>query len=166
MFVPPKYLTIKDEIYDRLNEIDIYEYYLNKRINKIPFTCLSPLRKENHNSFGLYYKNSNILWKDFVLNTGGDIFNLVSYMYGLNYYEAQKKITNDLILNRHINLGERKIYAFDYKEKISSIDLIFLYHPINNIPNSFYDYWNKYKVIDKNILEKNNVRCVKYVYLN
>ncbi len=158
MYVPNQKSLI-DEI-DELGHINIYSYYIGKKIISLPISFKSPLRKDEHPSFGLFMKNNKVLWKDFTLNKGGDVYKFVQELYGLNFYQAIRKIRKDLILNTpdksftNIKLVEtnRKVYLQPYYFK--------------NPPQSYYDYWDKYKVITKDILYKNNVQAIKYAFMN
>lgn len=164
MFTP--YIDIQDEILERLDELDIYQYYLNKSIRRVPFKCNSPFREEQHPSFGLFYNNSRILWRDFTLQETGNVFSFIMKMYGINYYEALHKIKTEMIENKITSNIETKRYNVIKENTESSIDLLFYYFKDNEIPNSYWKYWNNYKVITKEILQKNHVKCPKYVYLN
>lgn len=166
MFVKPKYKNIKEEILHKIDVIDIYSFYLKKNIKQIPFKCKSPLRTEQNPSFSLYIYNNTIFWKDFTLGVSGDVFKLISKMFDINYNESVYKIYQEMIKNNFL-LNERKIYNVHKSIKISnsSIEITpFIFK--NKIPQSYFDYWEQYKVITKNILKKNNVFAVKYVMLN
>lgn len=160
MFSPTK--STKSIIEDELNEIDIYSYYIGKNITAIPIAFSSPLRKDDTPSFGLYMANNKIRWKDFTLNKTGDIYSLVQELFGLNFYKALDKIKNDLVdtkdvsFNKNIKIIQtnRELYLQPY------------YYIDESIPQSYYDYWNQYKVITIPILKKNNVQCVKYAFIN
>ena len=166
MFIPPKYINLSEYILDNINEIDIYQYYLNKKIKHIPFKSQSPFHKDEHPSFSLFSKDNHILWKDFTLGTTGNVFTFIMKLYNLNYFDSLKKINEDLIIKQISNIIiKQKCNTIKNIEK-SKIDLVFYYFKDKEIPKSYWNYWNKYKVITKEILDKNNVRCPKYVYLN
>lgn len=155
------YQKTKKEIIDEtLNVIDIYSYYIGINIKRLPISMKSPLRGETRSSFGIFNKGKNILWKDFTLNIGGDIYTLISKMYGLTFNESIDKIYNDLVLNKQ---------TFNNINIVNSNRIIFLqpyYYIEENIPESYWNFWKRYKVITKDILNKNAVQCVKYLYIN
>ena len=168
MFKKPKYRNKYEEILEKLDTIDIYSFYLRVNIRKIPFKIKSPLRKqENNPSFNLYFYNNTILWKDFTLNESGNVYTLVSKMYNLSYNEAINKIYNDMILQNFVNTN-RQIYGVNktiLTNNQSKVELTpYLFNKF--IPKSYWDYWKQYKVITKDILNKNRVNAVKYVYYN
>lgn len=155
--------SLKEEIEDTITDIDIYSFYINKNITRLPIAFNSPLRKDKHASFGLTLsRNNKVRWKDFTLNEGGDVYSFVQRLFGLSFYEALLKIKNDIINSKNVK--------FDKNIKVlnntSSIYLQPYYYKEDSVPKSFYDYWNRYKIITKNILAANHVKAVKYLFKN
>lgn len=87
-------ITITKKDIAHIPEINILQYYLN--IDKIPCVILSPLRKENTPSFGLYSTDGNsIFYKDFATGDKGDIIKLLSKIWLTSYKEAIIRIYNE-----------------------------------------------------------------------
>lgn len=160
MFIPQ--ISLKEELDKKLNHIDIYSFYLNKKITKLPISFNSPLRKDDNPSFGLFVKNNKVLWKDFTLNEGGDVYKLIQKLYGLNFYKVLIKIKKDLIDNKQVKTQNN----ISLIENIRNIYIQPYFYKPDNIPQSYYDYWNQYKVITPKILINNNVKAIKYAFIN
>lgn len=171
MFKKPNFISDKDEIESKLSSLDIYQHYIDNKITKIPFKTISPFRKEEKNpSFSLYKsKNNKILWKDFTLNESGDVYSFVMKLHGISFAKAIMLI-KDNILNHNGDILLSKQYKTDKNnisiQKDSNVLITPHYYNEEDIPLSYYNYWDKYKVINKNILDKNKVSCAKYIYFN
>lgn len=81
--------------FGNLSEADIAAYYLN--IKAIPCLISSPLRQDKKPSFALYSPNgTEINYMDFSNREGGTIWTLLMKMWNCDYYEAKRKVFNDL----------------------------------------------------------------------
>lgn len=90
-------LLNRDNILKYISEYDVYNYYIpGIRLGK---AYLSPLRKENNPSFGIFYtSNGKLLWKDHKIGSG-DCFKLVALIENLSYYGAMDFINRLFDLN-------------------------------------------------------------------
>ena len=53
----------KEELFNKVNELDLLQYYLN--ITELPCVIHSPLREDKNPSFGLYiYSNNRVGYRD------------------------------------------------------------------------------------------------------
>ena len=89
-----------EDLLSKTNEIEIAHYYLG--ITEIPCVINSPLRKDNKPSFGLHSKDGNrIKYTDFATGEKGDLFDLLSQMWGIPFEKVLVKVYNDLITNNN-----------------------------------------------------------------
>ena len=121
MFKKPKYFNTKEEIEDKLTDIDIYQYYIGANIKQIPFKCKSPLRDEEHPSFSLFSANGKILWKDFALKESGDVYKFVMKLFNIPFSKALLKIKKDII-DRDIMYMKKEIYNIKNERQVKIID--------------------------------------------
>lgn len=85
----------KEDILSKTAEADILSYYLG--ITEIPTIINSPLRVDKRPSFGLYsFNGERIYYIDFSTKDKGNIYNLLSQMWGCSYKEALLKINKDI----------------------------------------------------------------------
>jgi DNA primase len=97
-----------DRIQNTLNEIEIYNYYTNKKmaLNK-PMN--SPLRSDNNPSFSLFRaKNGTILYKDFSTGESGNVIKFVKVYLNLTYGEALNRIWTDLVTRNNGTFKRKK----------------------------------------------------------
>ena len=89
-----------ESIKNKYTDAQLVAYYLN--INSIPCVINSPLRRDKHPSFGLYSTDGKrINWVDLATSEKGDIFNLLSKLWGVTLAEVIFKIDADF---SHFNL--------------------------------------------------------------
>lgn len=82
-------------ILDKVSELDIVAHYL--QVSHVPCVINSPLRVDNHPSFGLWTKDGiKICYTDFATKEKGDIYNIFSKLWGISYSEVIYKIYSDL----------------------------------------------------------------------
>jgi hypothetical protein len=87
-------LLFKD-ILDVVSEEALIEYYTG--INQIPCVTNSPLRKDNHPSFGLIYLDNGIYYKDFTTGDRGFTADLLKAKLNINSLnELRDRVLKDL----------------------------------------------------------------------
>lgn len=113
-----------NDILSKVSEFDIVHHYFG--VNNIPCIISSPLRKDNHPSFGFYSLDGNkIHWKDLANKDGGGIFDLLGKYWGESYNNVLAHVWEDLPNITNINscskLKERRIISSSAYNK--NIDL-------------------------------------------
>lgn len=84
-----------DFILNNVGEFNILSHYLG--ISHIPCLIPSPLRIDNHPSFGLWSKDGvKIKFTDFATGDNGDMFDLLGRMWNTDYQGVLSKIQEDL----------------------------------------------------------------------
>jgi hypothetical protein len=87
-------ITLK-KILEVVSEFDILYHYFG--INSLPKLIKSPLRPDNHPSFGIYSPGGNkVYWTDLANRDKGGIFDLLMRYWGMSYNEVLTKIWEDL----------------------------------------------------------------------
>lgn len=90
-----------DEILNRVSEEDILAHYFN--VTTIPCVIKSPLRKDNHPSFAVYYtRGGNIAFKDFATQQGGGVIDLLQVYYHESFKDVLTRLYNDFKHHRPI----------------------------------------------------------------
>lgn len=114
-----------DYILNSVGEFDILSHYLN--ISHIPCVICSPLRVDNHPSFGLWSKDGkSINFVDFANKDSGDIYDLLGKMWNTDYQGVLLKIQNDLpnIQQKEFNLvATTSVKQSNKKTYHSDVDL-------------------------------------------
>lgn len=89
-----------------LREADIAAYYLG--VKSIPCLIASPLRQDRNPSFSLFSNDGKqVGFIDFSTREHGSIIDLLTRLWNCTYYEAKKKIANDLgDIKLGINIGK------------------------------------------------------------
>ena len=90
-----KHTISLEDIMMRVSEFDILQYYFN--VSVLPTVIQSPLRKDNHPSFGLYTKDGiRVKYVDFATKESGGLLDLLMKYWGENYSSTLDRIWEDL----------------------------------------------------------------------
>ena len=113
-----------EEILSKVSELDILNYYFG--VDKIPTIISSPLRPDNHPSFGFYsIDGQKIHWTDLATKDRGGTFDLLGKYWGESYNDVLAHVWEDLPkitkTNGYSALGKPKIVTT--KEYSSNLDL-------------------------------------------
>lgn len=93
-FSPGKPSVSLQDVLSVTTEADIASRYLG--IKAIPCVMQSPLRQDNHPSFGIYSPNGiEVNYIDFSTQEGGRIFTLLTLMWNVSFEEVCARIYND-----------------------------------------------------------------------
>ena len=101
-----------EEILKNVSELDILHYYFG--VDKIPTIISSPLRPDNHPSFGFYsIDGQKIHWTDLATKDRGGTFDLLGKYWGESYNDVLAHVWEDLSkitkTNGYSALGKPKI---------------------------------------------------------
>lgn len=84
----------------------------------------APYRKDANPSFTYFYYNGKLLWKDHGRGEAGNLFQLVSKMFGLSIYDALIKVNEDFDLGFDHNRAKNKSYfSFNSNLQDTNMDL-------------------------------------------
>ena len=113
-----------EEILKNVSELDILHYYFG--VDKIQTIISSPLRPDNHPSFGFYsIDGQKIHWTDLATKDKGGTFDLLGKYWGESYNDVLAHVWEDLSkitkTNGYSALGKPKIVTT--KEYSSNLDL-------------------------------------------
>lgn len=99
-FIPGKPSVSLEDLLKVTTEAEIATHYLG--INKIPCVIQSPLRRDNHPSFGIYSPNgTEVNYIDFCTSEGGTIFTLLSILWNIPFSEVISKIYYEFNQKEH-----------------------------------------------------------------
>lgn len=88
----------KEYILSRVSQEEIFEYYLNVDVQTSKH-IRSPLRKDKHPTCNFSYHGVKLYFMDWALfDSPKDCFNIVMYMYDLDFWDALDKIAADFNL--------------------------------------------------------------------
>ena len=167
-----------EELLTKVSELDIINHYFG--VTQVPCIISSPLRPDNHPSFGFYsLDGKKIHWKDLATKDSGGIFDLLGKYWGESYNNVLAHIWEDLPKISHITScnvlkEERVISTKAYNENID------LKCKVREWKKHDLEYWESYGIslkwlkyadvypISYKIVIKNNSRFVfaadKYAY--
>lgn len=150
-----------EEILERISEEDIYNYYLGITIrpNKLHKCCF---HNDKTPSLGFYKSSKYLNFNCFGCNQNGNVFNFVSKLFNVNYYQSLKIISNDfnLIKDKKIIKKPDKIISSSSFENLNKVKIYPTFRPYNKID---YDYWNRY-YLSLDFIYNYNLRSCKTVY--
>ena len=133
-----------EDLLERVTEFDIISHYFG--ITKVPCIINSPIREDNHPSFGFYSNGERIYYTDLATKDRGGIFDLLGKYWGESYTNVLKRVWEDLPnipnTDRHsvIYNGRRVISNKEYN---SSIDL---QCKVREWRNYDLEYWESYGI--------------------
>lgn len=164
-----KIILSKENVLSNIDSYNIFKHYIEGNF-VIGKNFSSPLRKDRHPSFTLYYssKNRELFWKDF-REGGGDAIVFVQRMFNLNYYEALSKIAIDFNI-KDLFVGVKDVFKSDKKiiiyneidqEQITTIVKI-KSRPFNQMDHR---YWSQFG-ITKKCLKRYNVTPITHFFIN
>lgn len=161
-FVSLKPNITKDFILSKVNQESIMQYYTGNDVTskKLVTSCL---RSDNHVTVGYYKSNSGILYMhDFATNEHLDCWNVVMKMFGLNYYEALKRIARDFgLVSSTETIKVKPIIVESLKKTESSKIQV----QIKDYTEEEIKWWLQFG-IDKKLLKKYHVYSIQHVFLN
>tara|TARA_R110002050_G_scaffold155734_1_gene283683 strand:- start:13777 stop:14814 length:1038 start_codon:yes stop_codon:yes gene_type:complete len=165
-----KQLITKEFILKELDDYTIFRHYCGEF--EIHRAFISPLRKENSPSFGIFLgENNELCFNDFKLG-GGDFVKLVELLFGLTYFEALSKIAYDFNLENdyackplRINKGKKEIKRYDKEEALSKVSKFRLGKKARSWKIADFKFWKQFGITYVT-LKKFNVQPVEYLFIN
>ena len=130
-----------EDLLEKTSELDIAAQYLG--IDEIPCVINSPIRKDNHPSFGLYLSDKNrVRYTDMATGERGGLFDLLSLMWKLPYHKVIEKIYEELDKSSH-NITKRSPFVRGIiKEKVpTKIDI-----KVRDWTKYDEEYWKSYGI--------------------
>lgn len=133
-------ITLAD-VLAKTSEEGVLAKYLS--ITKLPCAINSPLRQDSKPSFGIYYDGNNkIKWKDFATGECGNLWSLLSKMWGIPFDKVLLRVYNDSIENNKITCN--KLHKSAKKHTQSVIQC-----KIREWKQHDLDYWETYGISKK-----------------
>lgn len=166
-----KKVVNKEDLLRDVTDIEVYRCYAPELEINIGRPVLSPLRKEDNPSFGLFIgDNSEVLFNDFLLG-GGDCIRFVQIMFGDTFFEALSRIVIDFELTDKYYYKE---VDTKYKPPTESLDKETLLKKANsslirkrrrNWNTKDIHFWDSYGITLKT-LKKYRVEPVSHIFIN
>jgi len=147
-------------ILEKISQEDIFEFYLNLKVDLKNMFC-SPLRKDTNPTCGFkYLKCGTLQMTDFSGHFKGGCFDLVMYMFNLDFTRALQRVYMDMNYRIHTPIiKEAYTKAVQYKEKAVI--------QVKRLAMSPQDlsYWGQFG-IGPEILKRFNVSAAGGVWVN
>lgn len=155
-------LITLEEIFKRVTEYDIFSFYLGHPI-KLGQAIKSPLRNDNHPSFGIFKSRKGILlFKDQATGESGNCIKFVQLLLNINNYnELLQTIWNDMIIKN--NISKSKVGKSIENLKISNKKQILIKRKY--FTKTDEEYWSQY-YISKDTLKKYNVFPIESFWID
>lgn len=152
----------REFILSKLNELEIYTYYMPYKF-RLNIRCLNPFKHEKNPSFIIGNKLGNITHKSFNTEHKGDCISFVMQLYNLNYHEAIQKIAEDFkILNSDLFTKIRKSLILEEIKEIPETKIEVITRKFNNTE---LKYWEDYYQGLQD-LQYNNIFAINKVFIN
>ena len=139
-------ISLDTSILQELGEINIAHYYLG--ITKVPCLICSPYRQDNHPSLGLFSKDGiSIGWKDFALNEGGNLVELLGKCWGEDCLSVLNRIRKDsLNISKSSLVNVSKLSSCAKNGFISKREKVEIQCKIREWKNHDLEYWGSYGI--------------------
>lgn len=132
-------------------------------IKNIPTLISSPFRKDSKPSFGIFYCQNKIYYKDFGDNTKGNVIELLKRYFNLSFADLKLKLYNEFIKNIAISEYKYRINnSYINNKKTSKKELLF---KIRNINKKDIEFWESFG-ISQSMLKFGNVYPLKNLWYN
>ena len=136
----------KNAIEERLSHYQIYKYYYPAL--EIGRVVISPLRKEQNASFGIFKANNGKLkFNDLANQDSGDVFEFVQTLFTLSFNDALHKINQDFNLRLTPNRANNNILPTTKGIVVNDITINSFKHTIYVITRPWNindeEYWAK-----------------------
>ncbi len=151
----------REEILGKVTEYDIFRYYIGYQF-QIGEIFSSPFRKDRNPSFGVYRgRKGSLMFKDLSTGEAGDCFKLAGMMLNLRGFDLNKQVYLDM------NKGRLKTTDYGLKTlKMGEKGYTVISVKRRNFTANDDLYWNRYKVITREILKKFNVSPIESYWIN
>ena len=141
-FSPGSPISLQD-ILSVTTEADIAARYLG--IHSIPCVIKSPLRKDNHPSFGVYSPNGiEVNYIDFSTQDKGRIFTLLSKLWGIPLSKVYQRVYNDFTKSKSVECI--KISTPEVKIRKSGVNNIKLECKVRQWEDYDIAYWESFGI--------------------
>lgn len=158
-----------ENVLQKINEYDIFMYYMPRKDWKLNKITYSPFRNEHNPSFLIGNKNGYISFIDFGdTSKRGGCFDFVMMLFNINLYEALKMVDKDFGLGilSGAETGEYKRITKEYEQpQHIQKQYSFIQVVARKFTNEELAYWNQYHQ-DIEDLRRNNIYSIKKVFFN
>ena len=132
-----------EDILSRVTDFDILFHYFghiefNTAVN-------SPLRKDNHPSFGFYVSHGRVKYKDFATGESGGIFRLLMAYWGKSYNSVLHRIWEDLPSFSNVDANIIKLRRSCIERAYKHLDTI-IECKVREWRDYDLDYWFSYGI--------------------
>jgi hypothetical protein len=150
-----------EEILRITTEYDIYSYYIGDQF-KVGKIMHSPLREDNHPSFGVFKSSvsSNLMWKDQATGKTGNVIQFISEKFQESHGDSLRRLSSDVDSAR-IRISKMGKEIQERYKKTSTIISV----QKKNFTEVDDAYWEQY-FITRDILKKYNVFPILTFWVN
>ena len=152
-----------DDVLSKCSEADIAGTYFG--VSRIPCKMSSPLRVDNHPSFGFYItETGHVGYKDYATGDSGSIIKLLQQYWNCSYSDVLCRIYDDIIDDKGVEIVDST--PINNKRKSVKIDYV---RPDINVKIREWrqydlDYWGSYGITQK-WLEYANVYPISHTII-
>jgi hypothetical protein len=151
----------KEWIRERVSDEEIFSYYLNINVVLNKKFC-SPLRKDRYPTCNFFITRQGVLWlKDHSGHFAGNCFDLVMFMYNVEFYDALMLIAKDFrLIDKNIDkIYQPKTFIKRVQEK-AKIEIV-----RRNWNNYDKEFWKPFGLTSSD-LHSFRVCPVQFIWLN
>lgn len=154
----------KEDIFSKVTELDLLHYYFD--VDELPCVIHSPLRRDNHPSFGFYiYSNNRVGYRDLSKGDRGSLMDLLMEYWGLSFSDTLYKIYKDLDnmpTNKVVVNSSGMMFGHNDRTRQHNINLGV---QLRKMEKHDYEYWNNYG-ITKEFLIKCKVFAINRIFIH
>lgn len=136
-------ITLK-ELTSKVSEPEIMAHYLG--ITKIPCIISSPLRNDQHPSFGIFSLDGiHVYYTDLATKENGGTFELLGRMWGMSFPDVLDKVYNDIVKSNTNSVSYRTLLPKVNTSTIADGDTT-LEVKVREWQEHDIEYWNSYGI--------------------
>lgn len=135
-------ISLEKDIYSRVDDVQILNYYLG--ITKLPIMIKSPLREDKNPSFSVFMsRDGKIRYKDLAKGERGDIIDLLSQYWNLDFQQTIDRIYSDMKYFTKDNVRiSKSIHSERIAEGNSNKELLNVECKVRDWELYDLEYWN------------------------
>lgn len=134
----------KTEVFSRFTEAQILSAVFPE-VKMLPCKISSPLRKDEHPSFGLYLSNNgHIYYKDYAnMDERGSLLDLLCKYWNCNFNQCLERICQLMMSEDNVTIRPKQIKTFTRKETDQQTEIQVAVRPWKDYD---YEYWHSYGI--------------------
>lgn len=156
----------KEYVLSRISQEEIFEHYLGVEVQTSEH-IRSPLRRDKHPTCNFDYHRGKLYFMDWAMfDSPKDCFNIVMYIYDLDFWDALEKIAADFnLVNKDVDRELRYEYEASESDPKDESSPTLIEVKKQDFTKTDIDYLNRYEITESTC-EKYKVYSLRQIWLN